>query len=69
MSYSDTLKVAKCCLYEKKSMLKKKRKKEKKGINTLKTHINIYLQQLTTLHGTFSTRVLPFSDDIFENSN
>ena len=33
MSYSDTLKVAKCCLYEKKSMLKKKRKKEKKGIN------------------------------------
>ena len=28
MSYSDTQKVAKCCLYEKKSMLKKKRKKK-----------------------------------------
>ena len=36
---------------------------------SLKTHINIYLQQLTTLHGTFSTRDLRFSDDIFENSN
>jgi hypothetical protein len=31
--------------------------------------IHIYLQQLTTLHGTFSTRDLRFSDDIFENSN
>jgi hypothetical protein len=31
MSYSDTWKVAKCCLYEKKSMLKKiKNKKIKK---------------------------------------
>ena len=36
---------------------------------SLKTHINIYLQQLTTLHGTFSTRDLRFSDDIFENAN
>jgi hypothetical protein len=36
---------------------------------SLKTHINIYLQQLTTLHGTFSTRDLRFSDDIFENSD
>ena len=34
MSYSDTYKVAKCCLYEKKWMLKKKIKKikiKKKG--------------------------------------
>jgi hypothetical protein len=35
----------------------------------LKTHNNIYLQQLTTLHGTFSTRDLRFSDDIFENGS
>ena len=41
MSYSDTYKVAKCCLYDKKSMLKKKKgggatsyKKKKKGSNT-----------------------------------
>jgi hypothetical protein len=29
---------------------------------SLKTHINIYLQQLTTLHGTFSPREFRFSD-------
>ena len=31
MSYSDTWKVAKCCLYEKKSMLKKNIKIKKMG--------------------------------------
>ena len=34
-----------------------------------KTRINIYLQQLTTLHGTPSTRALRLSDDTLENSN
>ena len=33
MSYSDTQKVAKCCLYEKKVDVNKKKKKKKKGGN------------------------------------
>jgi hypothetical protein len=36
---------------------------------SLKTHINIYLQELTTLYGAFCTSILRFADDIFENSN